>query len=41
MAKTPSKKAPSKAAKKAPAGDKKKRTKKRVEILLHLHLQGP
>ena len=31
MAKTPSKKAPSKAAKKAPAGDKKKRSKKRVE----------
>ena len=32
MAKTPSKKAPSKAAKKAPAADgKKKRTKKRVE----------
>ena len=31
MAKTPSKKAPSKAAKKAPAGDKKTRRKKRVE----------
>ena len=31
MAKTPSKKAPSKAAKKAPSGDKKKHTKKRVE----------
>ena len=31
MAKTPSKKAPSKAAKKAPADGKKKRTKKRVE----------
>ena len=31
MAKTPSKKAPSKAAKKAPADGKKKRSKKRVE----------
>ena len=31
MAKTPSKKAPSKAAKAAPSGDKKKRSKKRVE----------
>ena len=31
MAKTPSKKAPAKAAKKVPAGDKKKRSKKRVE----------
>ena len=31
MAKTPSKKAPAKAAKKAATGDKKKRSKKRVE----------
>eukprot|EP00970_Alexandrium_tamarense_P008594 scaffold1630_cov228-Alexandrium_tamarense.AAC.4 len=31
MAKTPSKQAPAKAAKKAASGDKKKRTKKRVE----------